>query len=80
MIKLSINERLKGKKLFMEVWKPIEDYENLYEVSNLGRVKSLKYGKEKILKPRKNSCGYLMVTLCKKKIIIIIIKHFLFID
>lgn len=27
----------------MEIWKPISDYENLYEVSNLGNVKSLNY-------------------------------------
>lgn len=25
----------------MELWKPVKDFENLYEVSNLGRVKSL---------------------------------------
>ena len=25
----------------IEVWKPIEGYENRYEISNLGRVKSL---------------------------------------
>ena len=24
-----------------EIWKPIKDYEGLYEISNLGRVKSL---------------------------------------
>lgn len=27
-----------------EIWKPIVGYEGLYEVSNLGRVKSLNYG------------------------------------
>ena len=25
-----------------EIWKPVRDYEGLYEVSNLGRIKSLK--------------------------------------
>lgn len=41
-----------------EIWKPIKGYEGLYEVSNLGRVKSLSYNgpdrknkKEKILRP-----------------------------
>lgn len=34
----------------IEIWKPIKDYEGLYEVSNLGRVKSL----EKTLKNRFN--------------------------
>ena len=49
----------------MEHWKSIAEYEGLYEVSDLGRVKSLKYGKEKILKPRKHTCGYLHVCLYK---------------
>ena len=51
-----------------EIWKPIKDYEGLYEVSNLGRVKSLNYrktGKEKILKNMKNNNGYLVVGLTK---------------
>ena len=49
----------------METWKPIDCYEGLYEVSDLGRIKSLKYGKEKILKPWKTNDGYLQVALCK---------------
>lgn len=35
-----------------EVWRDIPEYEGLYQVSNLGRVKSLKQNKELILKPR----------------------------
>jgi len=35
-------------------------------VSNLGRVKSLKFGKERILKPRDNGYGYAYVDLCKE--------------
>lgn len=38
-----------------EIWKPIKDYEGLYEISNLGRVKSLPRNgtikTEKILTP-----------------------------
>ena len=49
----------------MENWKSIAGYEGLYEVSDLGRVKSLKYGKEKILKPKKTRCGYLRVCFYK---------------
>jgi len=33
----------------MEIWKKIEGFED-YEISNKGRVKSLKFGKERILK------------------------------
>lgn len=47
----------------MEKWKYIEDYEGLYEVSNLGRVRSLYTGK--ILKPRTQGSGYLQVDLYK---------------
>ena len=50
-----------------EIWKPIEGYEGLYEVSSLGRVKSLgndKSRKEKILKPGM-ARGYLKVGLCR---------------
>lgn len=50
----------------MEIWKDIKGYEGLYQVSSEGRVKSLKYGKEKILKSGKNSGGYLKVQLCKE--------------
>lgn len=48
-----------------EIWKPVKGFEGLYEISSLGRVKSLWYGKEKILKPGKNRKGYLFVSLCR---------------
>ena len=51
-----------------EEWKPVEGFEGLYEVSSLGRVKSLNYnhtGKEKILRHRKCRNGYLLVDLCR---------------
>ena len=53
----------------MEIWKDIEGFEGLYQVSNLGKVKSLgnnKSRKEKILKPRSDKDGYLLVNLCKE--------------
>lgn len=55
-------------KLNNEVWKPIKGYEGKYEVSNLGRVKSLNYNrtkKEKILKPTLSYNGYFIVILSK---------------
>lgn len=48
-----------------EIWCPVKNYESLYEVSDQGRVKSLKYGKERILKPGRTSSGYLSVALHK---------------
>lgn len=50
-----------------EQWRPVKGFEGLYEVSNLGRVKSLKYGKEKILKPEKTKKGYLFVILYRNR-------------
>lgn len=59
----------------VEEWKDIEGYEGLYQVSNLGRIKSLsrrvKCGngyidtKEIILTPSKDTSGYLIVRLYK---------------
>lgn len=48
----------------MEQWKDIKDYEGLYQVSDEGMVKSLKFDKEKILKGVK-ARGYLQVGLWK---------------
>lgn len=46
-----------------EIFKDIPGYEGLYQVSNLGRVKSLYQRKEKILSPRPCK-GYYLVALC----------------
>ena len=50
-----------------EIWKPIKNFEELYEVSNLGRVKSLaKRGKpERIMKQAISHKGYPTLSLCK---------------
>lgn len=63
----------------MEIWKDIKGYENIYQVSNLGRIKSLdrkvkagikhneyKIAKGKILKLNQKRNGYLTVDLCKE--------------
>lgn len=50
-----------------EIWKDIVGYEGLYQVSNLGRIKSLRFNKEKILKPTISSKGYLRVDLIKNQ-------------
>ena len=56
----------------MEIWKDIKGYENLYKISNLGRVKSVpkKNGrfhqkKEIIMKQFDNRHGYLCLSLSK---------------
>lgn len=51
-----------------EVWKDIKGYEGLYQVSNLGQVKSLNYnhtGKEKIRKLDISNKGYKCILLVK---------------
>lgn len=47
-----------------EIWKDVKGYEGLYQVSNLGHVRSLKYGKERVLKEGTDRDGYLHVGLC----------------
>lgn len=61
----------------LEIWKDVVGFETLYQVSNLGRVKSLAKevdnngGKQKrkecIVKSRKNRHGYLQLTLSNNK-------------
>lgn len=51
-----------------EIWKPIKGYEGLYEVSNLGRVKSLKrfhHQREQMLKNILTKYGYYKTKLLK---------------
>lgn len=61
----------------MEEWRDIQGYEGMYQVSNLGRVKSLPrtvtfpddrksyIRKERILKPWIEGGGYPQISLCK---------------
>jgi len=50
-----------------EIWIDIPDYEGLYQVSNLGRVKSLQFGKEKMLKLYLGDKGYYTIFLTNAK-------------
>ena len=53
----------------MEIWKDIKNYEGRYQVSDLGRIKSLKRKgclKDRILKQFKDLKGYYRVELFKK--------------
>ena len=71
-----------------EIWKDIKGFEGRYQVSNMGRVKSLaryvtirnKVGgltdrpvPERIISTNKTKRGYLIVTLCKDAKCIIIL-------
>ena len=73
-----------------EQWKDIKGYEGLYQVSNLGRIKSLShkvytkdkrgynyqyFSKEKILRNIKNGLGYVQVYLFKNGIGKIVLVH-----
>ncbi len=52
----------------LEIWKPIQDYEGLYEISNLGNARSLNFhreGKTRLLKQKETRDGYLETTLSK---------------
>ena len=67
-----------------EIWKDIPGFEGLYQVSNLGRVKSLPrqiwngkgyfVSKEKILHPNTLAKGYFQVELKKNTNLIKVLK------
>lgn len=47
-----------------EYWKSIDNFSD-YQISNFGKIKSLKFKKEKILKQHKNIHGRFYINLCK---------------
>ena len=49
-----------------EIWKDIKEYEGLYQVSNLGNIKSLR--RNKLIKYSKDNKGYLRTSLAKNGI------------
>lgn len=67
------------EEIKVEVWKDIKGYENYYQISNYGRIKSKErtsnccYGKKRMLKekmifPSKFRNGYLRIMLSKDKV------------
>jgi hypothetical protein len=66
-----------------EIWVAIDGYEDLYSISNFGRVMSRHWNKTRIIRPRENNRGYLLVNLCKNgelktfKVHVLVAKHFL---
>ena len=50
-----------------EIWKDIPGYEGLYQVSNMGRVKSTHFTNSRILKLGRHTKGYHQIQLNKDK-------------
>lgn len=50
----------------MEQWKPVEGYEGLYEVSDMGRIKSIIYNNHIIMKYHSNWFWYMILSLRKE--------------
>lgn len=48
-----------------EQWRDIDGYDGMYQVSSLGRVRSKKYGRWKVMRPKKEKNGYLRLILWK---------------
>lgn len=55
-----------------EIWKDIQDFEGLYQVSSIGNVKRILFINNKVTKPKERMIrtyttnGYKMVDLCKQ--------------
>lgn len=49
-----------------EVWRSVKDYEGLYEMTTMGRVRNSMTGQ--VLRPEKTTNGYLRITLTKNGI------------
>lgn len=68
------------KDIKTEIWKPVKGYEGLYEVSNLGSVRSLDryietkkgkcFRKGRMRKPFISNAGYKIVSLCSKRYLV----------
>lgn len=52
-------------ELANEQWRDIYGYDGMYQVSDLGRVRSRYSGEWKLIRTNKDKYGYLQVSLCK---------------
>jgi len=50
-----------------EIWKNINDYNGLYQISNTGKIRSVQLDIPTILKLNNNGYGYIVVKLIKNK-------------
>ena len=60
-----MNNEFTDTELAQEQWRDVDGYDGMYQVSDLGRVRSLKFGKVRVLRPGKHRQGYLQVALCQ---------------
>ena len=67
-----MNDNFTDTELTNEVWRDIDGYDGMYQVSDLGRVRSNKYGDWRVLRPKTNGIGYLIVDLYRDRKM----KHF----
>ena len=72
----SIGDHMNSVKMQKEIFEDIEGHEGIYQVSNIGKVKSLgrfdshnHFLKELIFKQHINECGYCIVGLCKNGLV-----------
>jgi hypothetical protein len=62
-----LSQSLKIAIMEIEVFKSIPECNNMYQVSNYGNVRSLKFGKVKLLNPTISKVGYYVVNIHNKK-------------
>ena len=53
-----------------DAWRPVPSFEGHYEVSTSGQVRSVKFGKQKLMRPTLDTDSYRGVCLCKQGTII----------
>ena len=63
-----MNDKFTDTELEQEQWRDVDGYDGMYQVSDLGRVRSLKFGKVRVLRPQKDNGGYLSVHFYKDSI------------
>ena len=59
------NTANKIESLTGEIWRDVEGYEGLYQISNFGRVNSLRWAGGRIMCPKTSKFGYPCLTLFK---------------
>lgn len=64
---LSSSKAGRDRIKMQEIWKPVVGFDGRYSVSNFGRVKTHRYGWNRILKQSQYKSGYMYVQIINKK-------------